>query len=231
MADVKGYLDLATALFALVAAVFWFLSAYGKVPPMLAYWDATPATDPYRKAVERAARLNSIAAALSGLSASSASQLSDWTGRARFVKAMADLTVTDWTAVAALLIAIYGAFLSTLNFRRAGPNLRFNPRVTGDILQIDVDNYGGRSTTLTKIVIHHFDNRQSWARLRNRATRTSRFVHPTLPYELQPGGVWNGGMPMDRGMMKALYFDVCLYHSHSTKPMRRRVRVRSAPSP
>ena len=47
-------------------------------------------------------------------------------------------------------------------------------------VRIDVANYGGRPTTLTKIDIHHFEDR---------ATRTSHFVHPTLPFELQPGGV------------------------------------------
>ncbi len=65
----RGYLDLATALFALAAAVLWFLSAYGDLPPTLTYWDATPPSDPSRMAVEESARLNSIAAALSGLSA------------------------------------------------------------------------------------------------------------------------------------------------------------------
>jgi hypothetical protein len=66
---VKGYLDLAAAFFALAAAIFWFLSAYGKLPPMLTYWDSTPPSDPYRLAVESSARLNSIAATLSGCSA------------------------------------------------------------------------------------------------------------------------------------------------------------------
>jgi hypothetical protein len=69
---VKGYLDLATALFALAAAVFWFLSSYGELPPILAYWDAPPPSDPHALAVARSARLNSIAALLSGLSAACA---------------------------------------------------------------------------------------------------------------------------------------------------------------
>ena len=96
----------------------------------------------------------------------------------------------DWTAVAALLIALYGAALSTLNFLRARPKLRFNAWVDrGTFLQIDVANYGDRLTTLTKIVIRDFENPRSWGRLRNRATRTSLFVDPTLPFphELQPG--------------------------------------------
>jgi hypothetical protein len=69
---VKGYLDLATALFALAAAVFWFLASYREPPPILAYWDATPPSDPHTRAVARSARLNSIAAFLSGLSAACA---------------------------------------------------------------------------------------------------------------------------------------------------------------
>jgi len=33
---VRGHLDLATALFALAAAVFWFLSTYGELPRFIA---------------------------------------------------------------------------------------------------------------------------------------------------------------------------------------------------
>jgi hypothetical protein len=66
---VKGYLDLATAMFALAAAVFWFLAS-GKLPPMLGYWGVErPASDPHLMAVEKSARFNSIAAVLSGCSA------------------------------------------------------------------------------------------------------------------------------------------------------------------
>ncbi len=64
--------DLATALFALAAAVFWWWSAVRTLPPMLPYWDHVPASDAYRQAVEYSAWLNSIAAFLSGFSASCA---------------------------------------------------------------------------------------------------------------------------------------------------------------
>ena len=139
---------------------------------------------------------------------------------------LAKWSAAQWTAVIALLIALYGAVLSTLNFLRAGPKLRFNARVDrGTMLQIDVANYGGRSTTLTKIVFLHFENSRSWAQLSNRVTKRSLFVDPTLPYELQPGGVWSGRMHMDRAVTEASYFDLCLYHSHSTRPMRTRVRL------
>src|SRR5208337_3087141 len=57
--------DLATALFALAAAVFWFWASYGTLPPMLSYFSSIPASDPYQQAVKRSARLNSVAAFLS----------------------------------------------------------------------------------------------------------------------------------------------------------------------
>ena len=63
------YLEIAAAFFALAAAIFWFISAYGKLPPLVAYWDATPATDPFYKAVIFAATMNRWAAGFSGLSA------------------------------------------------------------------------------------------------------------------------------------------------------------------
>jgi hypothetical protein len=69
---VKKYLDLATALFALMAAFFWFWASSVNLPPTVAYWDATPPSDPHTLAVARSARLNSIAAFLSGLSAACA---------------------------------------------------------------------------------------------------------------------------------------------------------------
>jgi hypothetical protein len=40
-------LDIAAAVFALVAAVFWFISAAGKLPNMRTYWDSTRSTIPF----------------------------------------------------------------------------------------------------------------------------------------------------------------------------------------
>ena len=75
--SVNKYLDFATAIFALAAAVFWF-RASGKLPPMLTYWDAVPASDPYRQAVEHSAWLNSVAAVLSGCGRGSFQKVADW---------------------------------------------------------------------------------------------------------------------------------------------------------
>jgi hypothetical protein len=65
----EKWLDIATALFAFSAAVFWFWSALRKLPPMVAHWDATPESDPFRVAITFAAKLNQWAAGLTGLSA------------------------------------------------------------------------------------------------------------------------------------------------------------------
>jgi hypothetical protein len=54
----EKWFDVAAALFAFGAAVFWFLSAYGKLPPMVTHWDATPENDPFRMAVTFSAKMN-----------------------------------------------------------------------------------------------------------------------------------------------------------------------------
>jgi hypothetical protein len=63
------WLDLSAALAAIVAAVFWFLSAYGKLPPMITYWDGAPPNDPFYVAVKFSASMNRWAAGFSGVSA------------------------------------------------------------------------------------------------------------------------------------------------------------------
>ena len=65
----ETWLDVAAAVFAIGAAIFWFLSAYGDLPPMVAYWDAAPPSDPLSRAIKFSAKMNQWAAGLSGLSA------------------------------------------------------------------------------------------------------------------------------------------------------------------
>jgi hypothetical protein len=65
----EKWLDLAAALSALAAAVFWFLSAYGKLPSMVTYWGRTPEADPFFQAVKFSAAMNQWAASFSGGSA------------------------------------------------------------------------------------------------------------------------------------------------------------------
>jgi hypothetical protein len=57
------------AVFALAAAIFWFLSAYGKLPPIVTYWGGAPESDPFYQALKFSARMNTIAAICSGCSA------------------------------------------------------------------------------------------------------------------------------------------------------------------
>jgi Na+/proline symporter len=63
------WLEIGAASFAFVAAIFWFLSAYGELPQMRTYWDATPANDPFFVAVRHSAVMNKWAAGFSGASA------------------------------------------------------------------------------------------------------------------------------------------------------------------
>jgi hypothetical protein len=67
--SVHHWLDIGAALSAFVAAIFWFLSAYGKLPPMGSYWDAVPEHDPFYRTVRYSVRMNRWAAGFSGLSA------------------------------------------------------------------------------------------------------------------------------------------------------------------
>jgi hypothetical protein len=65
----EKWLDAGVAIFALIAAVFWFLSAYGSVPPMVTYFDSAPPDDPFFVAVKRSAFWNCWAATFTALSA------------------------------------------------------------------------------------------------------------------------------------------------------------------
>jgi hypothetical protein len=51
-----------------LAAIFWFISASGKVPSMGTYFDSAPPNDPFLVAVRRSAVWNRFAAALTGVS-------------------------------------------------------------------------------------------------------------------------------------------------------------------
>jgi hypothetical protein len=65
----ENLLNIVAAIFAFTAAVFWFRSAWGKLPPMVAYWDQAPANDPLYMAIKFSSRMNTVAAVLSGVSA------------------------------------------------------------------------------------------------------------------------------------------------------------------
>jgi hypothetical protein len=69
MKTVSVGLNLATAITAFAAAVFWFLSVRGKVPQMVSYWDGTPPEDPFYRAFVVSVKMNKWAAGFSGVSA------------------------------------------------------------------------------------------------------------------------------------------------------------------
>jgi hypothetical protein len=64
-----GDLEIGAASFAFLAAAFWFFSANGKLPPMIAYWDSTPEHDPLYQSLKFSGRMNKWAALFSCLSA------------------------------------------------------------------------------------------------------------------------------------------------------------------
>jgi len=65
MATILELISIATGF---AGALFWFLSASGKVPQMLQYWDRAPATDPFYQSFFYSVQMNKIAAALTGVS-------------------------------------------------------------------------------------------------------------------------------------------------------------------
>jgi len=149
-----------------------------------------------------------------------------------------------WGTIVTGAVAVYGAALSTFNFLRAGPKIRFNVR-TGMVVvpsddkktfvQTEVINYGDRATTLRTIDLRYFEKPWSWARLRNRATEAAVLNNPNpaqpLPWELKPGAVWSGLTAQEPELVEwgtkgALYCD--LYHSHRARPVRKRVRFEPA---
>jgi hypothetical protein len=42
----EKWLDIGGTVSAFIAAIFWFLSASGKLPPMVTYWGSTADADP-----------------------------------------------------------------------------------------------------------------------------------------------------------------------------------------
>jgi len=59
--------EIAAALFAVVAAVFWFLSAYGELPQIVSYWDTAPVDEAAIMTSSAFPRFESYEAALSSL--------------------------------------------------------------------------------------------------------------------------------------------------------------------
>ncbi len=148
-----------------------------------------------------------------------------------------------WGTAITLVIAVYGAALSTLNFLRAGPKLRLNVRpgmvlVPSDdkrtFIQTEVTNFGDRPTTLTNIGIRYFEKPWSWEHLRNRATKAAVLNDPNpaqrFPFELKPGGflAWTdttGAAACRLGNKRGFVFRPLPLASHETHAEARTVLV------
>ncbi len=61
--------NIAAAVFAGIAAAFWFMSAYRDLPQIATFWVSTPIDDPFFQGLRFSARMNTWAALFSGLSA------------------------------------------------------------------------------------------------------------------------------------------------------------------
>jgi len=69
MSRVVLWLNVASALAAFAAAVFWFMSAADGPPPLRPYFDAASATDPFVQWAVAGTKWNRLAALSAGLSA------------------------------------------------------------------------------------------------------------------------------------------------------------------
>jgi hypothetical protein len=153
------------------------------------------------------------------------------------------------------IVAWWGAILATIVFvwdiikwRLAGPKLRLTirssmktvnmPEYEGKTLLIaEVVNYGDRPTTITHVVFFYYRN--MWNRLRKHADQKSVALLPnprqTIPFELRPGNSWSGFAIQDQSVENNKTLEeraregylVCgIYHTHSTRPLKRRVLIR-----
>jgi hypothetical protein len=147
------------------------------------------------------------------------------------------------------VVAWWGAILSTTVFlwdiykhKTAGPRLRFTvqtgmqalnmPMYEGRMLiRANVTNYGDRPTTITNLGYLYYEKRRF---VRKRVPDKAAIVpNPSiaqpLPFELRPGALWTGIAIQDREIENWAIggiLDMVIYHSHTSKPMRRRVVIR-----
>jgi hypothetical protein len=68
--DLGVWLDGVSALAAGAAAIFWFESATGELPPLVSYWGSAPSSDPLYQALVFSATMNRWAAIFAGAAAS-----------------------------------------------------------------------------------------------------------------------------------------------------------------
>ena len=147
------------------------------------------------------------------------------------------------------IVAWWGAILSTIVFawdivkwRLSGPRLRFTvsgnmktiniPEYEGKtLISAEVINYGDQPTTVTNMGFVYYGSR--WNLFRNRPTTAFFIANPSLsqriPFELKQGNPpWIGFAEQtdDVGKMAREGYLIChVYHTHSRRPLRRRVVI------
>lgn len=156
----------------------------------------------------------------------------------------------NWT----LFIALWGAILSTVVFlwdiykwRTAGPKLRFVmqaymepvnwPEHDGKrFITFTVTNYGDRPTTITDLGYFYYRNRR-WISRKTPPDKCALVVGPSpaqpLPFELKPGTRWIGmtfQTPDIEQLSREGKLFFLLHHSHSEKPVKRRLIIHPLPS-
>ncbi|MBI3370533.1 MAG: hypothetical protein HY017_02085 [Betaproteobacteria bacterium] len=144
------------------------------------------------------------------------------------------------------IVAWWGAILATIvlfwdvyKWRAAGPKLRVSVQSGMEsinmlqydgktLILVNVSNYGDRPTTFTNLGYLYFTN--LWNRIRRRPDKAAIIPNPSdvhpLPHELKQGSLWSGIAIQDDQVTKwakegRLY--CVLYHSHSERPIYRRV--------
>ncbi len=105
-----------------------------------------------------------------------------------------------------------------------------DPRYEGlKLVVANVINYGDRPTTIRNLCYFYFGKRKPLRKLL-RSKPDETFIVPNqnhdqqLPFELRPGfAIQDEGV---EGMAQTGVLDMLVYHTHSTKPLRRRVVIR-----
>jgi len=65
----QGVVDVLGCAAGVASAIAWFMSAAVKLPAPGSYWDQIPMDDPFFTALRKGARINTYAAAFSGIAA------------------------------------------------------------------------------------------------------------------------------------------------------------------
>lgn len=146
------------------------------------------------------------------------------------------------------IVAWWGAILATIVFiwdiykwKMAGAKLRVTvqsnmesiniPQYDGKtLIAVNVVNYGDRPTTITNLGFLWFEN--LWNRIRRRPDKAFIIPNPSqaqvLPFELKQGNLWSGIAVQDvavEAMARDGLLYCVLYHTHTEKPVYRRLRI------